>query len=902
MKCKKLFPEFPEALTNTVEIAEKCNVEMPKTLHMPVFPIPETSKATNLDEYLEELTYEGLREKYPEITDDIDKRAKYELGVIKQMGFPGYFLIVWDFIRAAKELGVRVGPGRGSAAGSLVAYALSITNVDPLPYDLLFERFLNPERVSMPDIDIDFADDKRDRVIEYVKEKYGANAVSMIITFGTLSTKAALKDIGRVLGIDHNKINDINKKIPVKGGKPMKLAEAVKLPELKKFIDDDPKLNRLIEFGKILEGKNRNTGTHAAGVVIAPDELTEFILIYQSPKSKGQSVEVASQFTKDETEEAGLLKMDFLGLKTLGIIEDALIMIKNNTGVYIEIDDIDFEDKETYDMLGSGKTLAIFQFESGGMQEYLRQLKPRNLEELTAMNALYRPGPMENIPTFIDRKFGRKPIEYLHPIMEQSLKNTYGIIVYQEQVMQLVQHIAGFTLGQADILRRAMGKKKKALMDAQKPAFIKGAAEHGISEKLALEIFELIEKFASYGFNKSHSLAYSYLAYQTAWLKAHYPAEFLAANMTAEMNDQNKVVELIDEAKSFGIEVLPPDINKSIATFNAVGKEIYFGLAGLRNVGVPAVEGIIESRNEQEFSSFFDFVARVDKGHVNRRAIEALICAGAFDKLGTGHRAALLASIDSALDYAKAFYQSQNSQMDSLFGDVAEMKLSEPAVAEVEKWTEKERLEHEKEVLNFYVSGHPLKRFLPYINSFSSLNLGDKNSKLIGQQVMICGFIDEVSEKRSKNNKMFAILTFEDFSGKAEAIIWPNTYKKCAHNVDKDKVVIITGKAEVENDKMKVYVDELMPVDEALSTYAKGYKIWVDLNRDDMIMPIETMKSTLCGNQGKGVRIMFNIYDASNGYRNMLLAEDVKIPLNHETVKKLMKLFGQKNVGFILSS
>lgn len=893
---KELFSDFPDAIKNTVEIADKCNLKFDHKLYMPEFPIPKESKSTNLEEYLEELTWIGIEDKFDEATPEIKERVEHELGIINGMGFPGYFLIVWDFVKAARELGVMVGPGRGSAAGSIVAYALGITNVNPMPYHLLFERFLNPDRVSMPDIDIDFCDDKRERVIDYVKQKYGEGSVAQIITFGKLSSRAVITDVGRVLGVPLTTVREITSKIPVVRGKVTPLKDAIEMPDLKWVKKtDDPKIKELIQFSIILEGKIRNASTHAAGVVIAPGEVTNYVPVYQAPKSKAQGADVATQYSMNELEEAGLLKMDFLGLRTLSIIENTVQMANRNFDINIDIDQIDFEDEKTYDLLGDGKTLAVFQFESGGMQDYLRKLKPRNLEEITAMNALYRPGPMENIPEFINRKFGRSEITYLHPIMEKSLKNTYGIIVYQEQVMQLVQHIAGFSLGQADILRRAMGKKKIKLMDAQKPLFIEGAKKHGISKDLAMEIFNLIVKFASYGFNKSHSLAYSYLAYQTAWLKAHYPAEFLAANMSAELNSQQKIVQLIDEAKNFGIKVLPPDVNRSLATFNAVGNEIYFGMAGIRNVGVNAVESIVRARQESPFVSLFDFISRVDTRLINKRALEALICSGAFDSLNAGHRASLIASIDSAFEYARAYQNNQSSNMDSLFGGEG-AELKEPDLEIAEEWTEKQRLEKEKEFLNFYISGHPLSQYRAHM-TLATLDLGNKENPLLGTdaEVQVCGLIAELNVKLNKKNQSFAIIKLEDFSGKAECVLWSKTYHEYQEMLAEDEPVMLTGRAELSNDTIRILVNKVVPLGDSIQQLAEGYKIWIDLEKFSAASLYE-MKEKLCiGNSS--TKVVF--YLKNNGTRSIYRADGVHIEVNDENTKSLMNIFGAGGVGFI---
>jgi DNA polymerase-3 subunit alpha len=895
----ELFEDFPEALDNTMEIEAKCDLTIDTTRHMPEYDIPNTSNAKNLEEYLKELTYEGLERRFPKVEQNLIERTEYELKVINDMGFPGYFLIVQDFIQAAKKMDVRVGPGRGSAAGSLVAFALGITDINPLPYNLLFERFLNPERVSMPDIDIDFADDKRDRVMDYVKRKYGEESVAQIITFGKLSTRAVLKDVGRVLGIHHTDINDITSKIPVVQGVVTKLEDALKLPELKHIANsNDDKIRELINFAGLLEGKNRNTSVHAAGVVIAPGNVMDYVPIYKNSKTKEQSVEFVSQYSMKQLEDAGLLKMDFLGLRTLSIIDNTLDMIERNHGIRIDIDTIDFDDQETYEMIGKGLTLAIFQFESAGMQEYLKQLKPKNLEELTAMNALYRPGPMDNIPEYIDRKHGKKPIVYLHEKMESALKNTYGIIVYQEQVMQLARDIAGYTLGGADILRRAMGKKDAATMAQQKPPFIEGAKINGLDEQIADEIFDLIAKFAEYGFNKSHSVAYSYLAFQTGWLKAHYPAEFLAANMTAEIHDQSKIVGLIEESKHFGIEVLAPDINTSFAEFTAVGNKIYFGLAAIKNVGIVAVKGIINSRDKGLFTSFFDCLSKVDVRYFNRKALEAMICSGAFDSLKSGHRAALYESIDSALEYSKSVNSSNTANLESLFGGTENIGMTEPKLADVREWNEVETLDKEKEFLGFYVTGHPLDRYKAYIQSLSNLQLGDTKNNLVGGKVKVCGLITDYRIRYTQKEEQYAMVTIEDFTGRADCMLWSKTYKNFGHYLAKDIAIYVSGKSEIRNEKLNIVVDELYPVDEAAEKYAKGYNIWIELN-DKNLNPINELYK-LCNSPGSKNQVCFHLYDKTQNIKKFFVADDINIGLNENTVKSLMNIFGRDKVRILM--
>lgn len=835
-----LFKDYPEAITNTTEIADKCDLKIKFNVSMPAYQIPKTAKATDLAKYLEEVVWEGIRQRYKNIDEKITERVNYELSVINKMGFANYFLVVADLIKAARQRGIMVGPGRGSAAGSIVAYALEITNVEPLEGNLLFERFLNPERVSLPDIDIDFDDEKRDQVIKYCQEKYGVESIAQIITFGKMSSRMVLKDVGRVLNVPLSDINKITAKIPVKFGKVTQLKDALELVDLKYVKESkDPKIKELINYSLILEDKNRSVGTHAAGIVITPDDVTNYVPVFQNPKGGDTAVDIATQYSMNYLEDAGVIKMDFLGLRTLSIIERTLKMIKDNYGIEIDIEKIPRDDKKTYDLISEGKTLAVFQFESNGMQEYLRQLKPHSLEELSAMNALYRPGPMSQIPLFIARKHGEQPIEYLHPIMESVLSNTYGILVYQEQVMQLVQQVANFTLGEADVLRRAMGKKQRAEVDKMKPKFLEGAQANGVSKQIAEQIFELIDKFADYGFNKSHSWAYSWVAYQTAYLKANYPAEFLAANMTAELNNQDKIVELIDEAKSLGIDLLPPDINKSEPTFSVKDKTIYFGMAAVKGVGIKSVENIVETRRDKPFKSFYDFIKRTDQKQVNRRVLEALIFAGAFDSITNGKRRALFEAIDDALDFSKA--KSKNEGLTSIFEtDDSQMDSSalEPNLPNVPEWTERERLEHEKEVLNFYISGHPLKEFDVIVKSFSNTSLTriklgeeDEDTPELPEQVLFCGLISSIRMRRDKSNRLIAFAIVEDYYGKIECIFWSETYAKYQHLLVENSTLTIVGKLDAgDPSSLKIVVSDVYTFPETIENFATG--LILTLNRE----------------------------------------------------------------------
>lgn len=935
----ELFKDLPEAIENTVKIADMCNVELDlKSNYMPVFPIPPSSKASNLDEYLEELVFEGLHERFSEgeLSNEVVDRAKYELSIINSMGFPGYFLIVWDFIREARKRGVSVGPGRGSAAGSLVAFALKITNVNPLDYDLLFERFLNPERVSMPDIDIDFSDDKREIVINYVKEFYGETAVSQIVTFGKLTSKAVLTDIGRVLNIPLFKIKDITKKIPVKFGVVEPIEGVLKLPELShlkdiytnykekglenseraiqliasnKIDEDDYKMGQLIDYALVLENKIRNTGIHAAGVVIAPGDLTEFVPIMKVNKDKTNGINIATQYSMKYLEKGGLLKMDFLGLKTLSIIEQTLEQIKQNHNITFDIDKIPLDDKKTYQLFGNGDTLSVFQFESSGMQESLRKLKPEGLEEISAMNALYRPGPMDNIPAFIDRKHGKEEITYLHPSMKSSLEKTYGVIVYQEQVMRLVQDVAGFSLGEADILRRAMGKKDTKAMSSLKPKFMEGAkANNKIEEKLAEQIYDLIEKFANYGFNKSHAVAYSFVAFQTAFLKAHYPAEFIAANMTSEINDQKKIVELRENAKVYGLKLLPPDINNSETNFYAKGDTIYFGLSAIKNVGIPASESILNARKDGKFKDLFDFAARVDIHLINKRTIEALICSGAFDSLNIGHRNSLMASVELVLEYSKKKQEENEMQLNSMFGDV-ECDSTELRLAEAPVWTELERLEKEKEYLNFYVSGHPLNNYEPYIFSLTKYNTSNMKNVPQRTEFTLIGMISQVRTRLDRENNPMAFIEFEDLYGKMELFAPSEVYSRYSELLKKDSILIVQGINKErfggfndENNKTLFNISSADTLENAAKNKSIGLKLWVNEESTGSTEQLNQFYNLLEDNKStnSNVYIQYTLINKQLDTKKSYLSENVTFELNNENINKVIEIFTTSSVRFIL--
>ncbi len=846
-----LFRDYPEAISSTTEIAEKCAVELHLgENHMPRFPIPADAGVETLSGYVELLARKGFRKRYPNPTPEMEQRFTHEIAVITSMGYEGYFLIVQDFIRAAREMGVAVGPGRGSAAGSIVSYCLGITNVDPLKYDLLFERFLNPERVSMPDIDVDFADDKRELVIQYVREKYGADSVSQIITFGTLSARAVLKDVGRVLGIALSTIESITKQIPVEQGKVRPLREAIdSIPELKWIKDsDDPKIRTLVDVSLTLEGLNRNAGMHAAGVVIAPGSISDYVPLYKTPQT-----EVMTQYNMKDLEAAGLLKMDFLGLRTLSVMENALRLVRQNHGLEICLDELPEDDAVTFALFARGDTVAVFQFESAGMRDWLRKLKPTCISDLVAMNALYRPGPMEMIGDFISRKHGTQQITSLHSLLDPILKETYGVIVYQEQVMKIASEVAGFSLARADLMRRAMGKKDAKLMTDMKKEFVEGAIQKAVPRRSAEDIFDLIEKFAKYGFNKSHSVAYSIIAYQTAYLKAHYPAEYMAATLSSEIGNTDKIVSLIEDCRRSGIQVLPPDVNESDKDFAVHHGVIRFGLVAIKNVGENAIANVVAARSEGgPFATLFDFCKRVDLRLVNKKCLEGLVQAGAFDSTG-GHRAQLFESIERAMQYGQSMQTQHARGQESLFdtpGSSARNQVRFPSATDVAPWNEMEKLTREKSSLGLYASGHPLLRFEHEVNEFATVRLGDPTGFKNLSAVRACGIVTAIRPKTDKRNKAMAFITIEDFSGKGDCILFSDPFAKYQQVLQPDAMVMVVGKGEVNGDELRIVVNEVYPMEKVREKFARGVilSMNVDHVREQTILDLRSLLEQHRGN------------------------------------------------------
>ncbi len=795
-----LFADVPEALVNTQEIAEKIQlISLERDILLPLFHVPEGFDTQGA--YLQYLALTGAKQRYGTLTAALEERINYELAVIQEMGFPGYFLIVQDFINAARKLGVVVGPGRGSVAGSVVAYCIGITNIDPIHYNLLFERFLNPERVSMPDIDIDFDDEGRQKVIDYVVDKYGKNQVAQIITFGSMGAKSSIRDVARVLGLPLERANQIAKLVPEKPGTSLAQAFA-DVPELAALKRDlaSPE-GKVLSFAETLEGSARHTGIHAAGIIIAPDDLLHYIPV----KSDKNSDLLVTQYDGSVVESVGMLKMDFLGLKTLSIIKDALARIEKTHGERIDIDKICLNDKKTFALYQRGDTIATFQFESEGMRQWLVKLQPSNIEDLIAMNALYRPGPMQFIPNFVARKHGQEKIEYAHPLLNDILKNTYGIMVYQEQIIQTAQIMAGYTLGAADLLRRAMGKKKVSEMAKQCEVFVKGAQErNGIARSKALEVFGVMEKFAQYGFNRSHSAAYSILAYQTAYLKAHYPAAYMASVLTHNQSDIDKITFFMDACKRQGIQVLGPDVNESGATFDVTQvDQIRFGLGAIKGVGAAAVEEIIfERKRAKHFQDIFSFAERVSLKAVSKKTFENLAVAGAFDSFPNYHRRQYLCAdngesslIEKAIRYGQQCQQEKNSAQQSLFVVSEEQVVcynKRPEIAPCAPYEALDLLKMEKEVVGFYISGHPLDRYKVELENFC--NCHTQNILTFqGKKVQLAGLITESKSRQSKHGKPFGLFTVEDYEGTLAMALFGEDFLKNKHMLQEGTFVYIVG-------------------------------------------------------------------------------------------------------------
>ncbi|ENG6063275.1 DNA polymerase III subunit alpha [Vibrio cholerae] len=838
----ELFADIPEALANSVEIAKRCNVTVRLGEYfLPNFP----TGGMAIEDFLVMKSREGLEERLeflfpdPEVRakrrPEYDERLQIELDVINQMGFPGYFLIVMEFIQWSKDNDIPVGPGRGSGAGSLVAYALKITDLDPLEYDLLFERFLNPERVSMPDFDVDFCMDKRDQVIDHVAEMYGRDAVSQIITFGTMAAKAVIRDVGRVLGHPFGFVDRISKLVPPDPGMTLEKAFIAE-PALQELYDADEEVKELIDKCRILEGCTRNAGKHAGGVVISPTAITDFAPIYCDAEGNFP----VTQFDKNDVETAGLVKFDFLGLRTLTIIDWALGLVnprlKKAGKPPVRIEAIPLDDARSFRNLQDAKTTAVFQLESRGMKELIKRLQPDCFEDIIALVALFRPGPLQSgmVDNFIDRKHGREAISYpdekwQHESLKEILEPTYGIILYQEQVMQIAQVLSGYTLGGADMLRRAMGKKKPEEMAKQRAVFQEGAEKNGVDGELAMKIFDLVEKFAGYGFNKSHSAAYALVSYQTLWLKTHYPAEFMAAVMTADMDNTEKVVGLVDECKNMGLTVLPPDINSGLYRFNIDDNgAIVYGIGAIKGVGEGPIEAILEARNKGGyFKDLFDFCARIDLKKVNKRVIEKLILAGALDRLGP-HRAAMMASVDDAVRAASQHHQAEAFGQADMFGVLTDAPEEvEQKYTQVPEWPEKVRLEGERETLGLYLTGHPVDEYLKELTKYTSCRLNEAAPTRRDQSLTVAGLVIAARVMTTKRGTRIGLMTLDDRSGRMEVMLYSEALDRYAEWLEKDKILVVSGQVSFDdfNGGLKMSAREVMDLGSAREKFARGLSI-----------------------------------------------------------------------------
>ncbi|HHW48031.1 MAG TPA: DNA polymerase III subunit alpha [Clostridiaceae bacterium] len=914
-----LFKNLPEAVENTCRIAEQCNVELEfNKLHLPKFKVPENEEPY---EYLRKLCYQGLRNRYGEnVSKEYEERLEYELGVIRQMGYVDYFLIVWDFIKYAKDRGIMVGPGRGSAAGSIVAYTLGITNIDPIKYNLLFERFLNPERISMPDIDIDFCFERRQEVIDYVIEKYGKDKVAQIITFGTMAARAAIRDVGRALNIPYNEVDAVAKMIPFQIG--MTIDKALELnPELKSRYEGDETVRELIDTARRLEGMPRHASTHAAGVVISREPIVEYVPLQRNEDS------ITTQFPMGILEELGLLKMDFLGLRTLTVIRDTVELIKKNYGREIDIDKLDMDDKNVFKMISEGKTAGVFQLESAGMTQFMKELQPSSLEDIIAGISLYRPGPMDQIPRYIKNKNNPSEIKYHHPLLKNILKVTYGCMVYQEQVMQIVRELAGYSMGRSDLVRRAMAKKKADIMEQERQNFIygitdsdgniivKGAIRNGVDERTANIIFDEMMDFASYAFNKSHAAAYAVVAYQTAWLKHYYPTEFMAALLNSFLGSSDKISQYVHECRSLNIDVLPPDINESDVKFSVINGKIRFGMAAVKNVGVNAVSGIIDERKTNGlFKSFGDFCERMSSRDVNKRCIESLIKCGAFDSFGV-YRSQLMAVYEKMIEGIQVRKKRNLDGQLSIFEFSVQNEKEDALVEEypeIKEYPQKTLLSMEKEMLGLYISGHPLGEYeeelKSSVNLFSTdlrvnmdengVEAGFDRDKEIkdGALVTIGGIITERKTKTTKSNNLMAFVALEDLYGSMEVIVFPAILRKYADLLVEDNIVLIKGRVSMkEEEQPKIICEEVSMLRKNNDAKARTPKLYIKISNSENKESIDSLMSTLKFFNGQTPVCLY--YEKENAVK--VVERDCWVFLNDSLLNELKERFGNDNVKVV---
>jgi DNA polymerase-3 subunit alpha len=896
-----LFPDRPDLVANTLEIAETVGIEFEKKLYMPGFPVPD-----DFDDdaaHLRHLAEEGAKERYGvPLPEPVVERLEYELDVIVRTGFAGYFLIVWDFCRSARDLNIPVGPGRGSGAGSIVAYSLRITDVDPLEFDLLFERFLNPDRVSMPDFDIDFCYEGRGRIIEYVREKYGSASVGQIITFGTMQARAAVRDVGRVLEFTPAETDKLAKLIPSSAGFALSIEEAVdKVKELADLYKTDKRAKRLLDYGMAIEGLSRHSSVHAAGVVIAPGPLDEYVPIFRDTKNGDQ---VITQYDMVALEKVGMLKMDFLGLRTLTVIHDAEGAIRRRHEVEIDWDEIGLDDPEVYAMLASGGTRGVFQFESSLATEKLRAMRCDRFDDLVAANALIRPGPLDTGMTdvFIRRKRGFEPVDYPVPELAEVLDDTYGVITYQEQVMRVANVLAGFSLGEADLLRKAVGKKDAALTKQVLDDFRARAVERGTSKRKAAEIADLIRTFGRYGFNKSHSVAYAIISYRTAWLRKHYPAEFMAALLSSIIDNTDKVVQYIATARSMGLEVLPPSVTESRYKFTVVDdRRIRFGLGAIKGVGESAIRSIIEARGERPFESLFDFCQRIDLRLNNKRVLECLIASGALDEYG--ERAALKAGLETALSEAQVRQKEQQSGQESLFGTAVEAQASDLVLPFVGAWTEAERLKEEKAVLGFYISGHPLERHRELVDLLSLECNTSIVPELRDRRIELACVVTALDVKVSKSGNEYCRLTLEDFHGTADALVFSDVWATHRDLLSEDLPVLVEGTVSSnsrDEDNPPIFVDSVCRLSELSDSGQIG--ICIELRQGDSVPSgeFDRVRTALESSPGPGPLLIRWKPSGTNGSEPPLLAsQTLHVAPNADLLAELRALLGRDRVHLI---
>jgi DNA polymerase III subunit alpha len=897
------FKHVPEALTNTVRIAERCDLKITTEQPLPPFDVPP---GYDSDSYFEKTVREGFAERRKHLEklsaagelknplSAYEERLTFEIAMIKMMQFSSYFLIVWDLLRHARGCNIPVGPGRGSVVGSLVAYSMRITEVDPLQYALFFERFLNPERIAPPDIDMDYCMNRRAEMIEYTAQKYGRDCVCQIITFGTMAAKGVIRDVGRSLDIPYGEVDRIAKLIPDELNTTIEKALDVE-PRLQEEINNSETIAKLIQIARRLEGLSRHSSTHAAGVVIAPKPLVELV-----PLQKTNKDEITTQYSMKELESIGLLKMDFLALTTLTVIDNAVRRIKEETGLDLDLGAIPLTDQKVYDLFSEGRTNGVFQFESGGMKTELRRLKPERFEDLIALNALYRPGPMDMIPEFIRRKHGLVEVEYPHPLLEEILKETYGVIVYQEQVMQIASKMAGFSLGEADILRKAMGKKLASVMVSMREKFLAGARKNNITDKAAMQVFDLMEQFAQYGFNKSHATAYALLAYQTAYLKVHHPVQFLAALLTSEIGSTDKIVMYIAECKDMGIPVLPPDINESILHFYSIGGSIRFGLLAIRNVGEGAIRAVIEYREKHgRFKNLFHFCEEVDSRSLNKRVLESLVKSGALDSLGW-KRSQYMSMIDAAIDHGQKTRRDRESGQKGLFTTMmaGQPALPDPAPPDLPEWSLEERLALEKETLGFYISGHPLDRFAEEVARFSKKSMADLIGEGQNAECKVAGIITDFRQRRTKKGDLMAVFNLEDLSGSIETVVFPNAYQKFEPYLTADNPLLVSGKFEFEDERSyKIIATDVEPLIGIKERCAKTLCISANISNlsPDTAESLHFLFASHRGDTGVEVEL----YHPSAYRVNILSSNFVKVKSSPELIRQIETICGQGSVRLV---